>query len=109
MYRGLPRNVHRIMSGSGGGSQSSSTRCGELLGIVPLTTAVLAAVNIGIYIAALAGDYEYMIGSMAISRIGVIYYGRWWTMITSAFAHAGLMHIAFNMMAFFQLGMALVC
>jgi rhomboid protease GluP len=34
----------------------------------------------------------------------VVVYGEWWRIVTSAFLHASLTHIAFNMIALYQLG-----
>jgi rhomboid protease GluP len=34
----------------------------------------------------------------------VVEYGEWWRIVTSAFLHASLTHIAFNMIALYQLG-----
>jgi rhomboid protease GluP len=34
----------------------------------------------------------------------VVVYGRWWTVLSAGWLHAGILHLGFNMMAFRQLG-----
>ncbi len=31
-------------------------------------------------------------------------YGRWWSLLTAGFLHGGILHVGFNMLAFYQLG-----
>lgn len=40
----------------------------------------------------------------ATGAVPVIGYHRFWTLITASFLHGGILHIAFNMMALYQLG-----
>jgi membrane associated rhomboid family serine protease len=66
-------------------------------------TRLLVAVNVIAYL------YEQLAGSdkveMQGGMVGVyVLAGQWWRIFTSAFLHADLMHIAFNMFALYQVG-----
>ncbi len=43
-------------------------------------------------------DSLFMLG--ATGTIPIAGYGRWWTLLTAAYLHGGLLHIVFNMLAF---------
>jgi rhomboid protease GluP len=40
----------------------------------------------------------------ATGAVPIVYYGRWWTLISASFLHGGILHIFFNMAALWQLG-----
>lgn len=40
----------------------------------------------------------------ATGAIPVDSYGRWWTFLTAGFLHGGILHVGFNMLAFYQIG-----
>ncbi|MCX7817357.1 MAG: rhomboid family intramembrane serine protease [Syntrophales bacterium] len=40
----------------------------------------------------------------ATGTIPIIYFGRWWTLITACFLHGGFLHILFNMIALYHMG-----
>jgi rhomboid protease GluP len=70
----------------------------------------LIIINIGAYIweistGALSNNYALLQHGAeygpAVDR------GEWWRLVTAAFLHGGLLHIAFNMFALFQVGMYL--
>ena len=65
-------------------------------------TLTLIAINIIIFV------IDQATGG-SLSRVGALYpqdvqHGAWWQLITSAFLHANLIHIGFNMFALFQAG-----
>jgi rhomboid protease GluP len=70
-------------------------------------TNVLVAINIVVFIwEALTGGWS---SENALLREGALYgplvaQGQWWRIVTAAFLHGGLMHIAFNMFALYQVG-----
>jgi membrane associated rhomboid family serine protease len=66
-------------------------------------TRLLVAVNVIAYL------WENVAGFDAVeTRYGLIaqpvFAGEWWRLFTSAFLHASIMHIAFNMFALYQVG-----
>ena len=68
-----------------------------------MLTRLLIAINVIAYI------WENIAGFDAVeSRYGLyaqpVYAGEWWRLFTSAFLHANITHIAFNMFALYQVG-----
>jgi membrane associated rhomboid family serine protease len=66
-------------------------------------TRLLVAANVLVYI------YEQLAGADKVEMQGgmigaYVVAGQWWRIFTSAFLHADLMHIAFNMFALYQVG-----
>jgi rhomboid protease GluP len=85
---------------------------GAMVGLssTPTITITLIVVNVLIYLAmGIDGAGWFTIGSEAGVRWGADFWmlttsGQWWRLITSAFVHFGLIHIAFNMWALYQAG-----
>ncbi len=40
----------------------------------------------------------------ATGAIPIDTYGRWWSLLTASFLHGGILHVGFNMLAFYQIG-----
>lgn len=40
----------------------------------------------------------------ATGTLPIDHFGRWWTLISASYLHGGVLHLLFNMMAFYQLG-----
>jgi membrane associated rhomboid family serine protease len=92
-HSGKPQGAKRITSG---------VRRGVFEGVGALVTKTLLAVNIVIYVitAAQGAGINDPGGSLYFKWIlfgPAVAQGDWWRLITSAFLHANLLHIAFNM------------
>jgi membrane associated rhomboid family serine protease len=88
----------------------------------PLVSSVLIAVNVAVFVAGTiyeAGEgvrqagFERvagLLGNGGIDRfgfVGGVADGEWWRIVTSGFLHAGLLHLAFNMLALYNIGRVL--
>ncbi len=72
-------------------------------------TQALIALNLAVFIYGLArGDLAVRFGNLALASDGSnqigVGAGQYYRLLTAAFLHAGLLHIAFNMLALFSLG-----
>jgi membrane associated rhomboid family serine protease len=113
---GLRCPDHAAADGSGGSVQRRaqkavrrSTRVGPTDAIV---TKLLVAANVIVYLITVAqSPYSGKLNSPGGSLFNnwalfgpAVDHGDWWRLITSAFLHGGLLHIAFNMLALWWLG-----
>jgi membrane associated rhomboid family serine protease len=101
-HSGKPQGTRRISSG---------VRRGAFEGTGALATKTLIAVNILIYVitAAQGAGLNSPGGSLYLKWIlfgPFVAAGDWWRLITSAFLHASLLHIAFNMYFLWFVGTA---
>ncbi len=75
-------------------------------------TWAIVAINVAVFLvdgALGGGGFSLFGGAGPLAQAGVIYgpavaHGEWWRMITSAFLHYGILHIAFNMYALWLFG-----
>ncbi len=75
-------------------------------------TWAIVAINVVVFLvdgALAGGGFSLFGGAGPLADAGVIYgpavaHGEWWRMITSAFLHYGILHIAFNMYALWLFG-----
>jgi membrane associated rhomboid family serine protease len=72
-------------------------------------TFVLIGINVLFFVAELAtGANGFQVGGSVIDNLALfgpaVDNGDWWRIVTSGFLHAGLIHIAFNMIALYFLG-----
>jgi membrane associated rhomboid family serine protease len=92
--------------------QAPRTRLG---GTQALVTKTLIAINVGIYLIGAVQGGGISDPAASMNRNGSFYertvlfgpfvaHGDWWRLITSAFLHANLLHIAFNMLALWWFG-----
>jgi membrane associated rhomboid family serine protease len=81
------------------------TAFGSTRANVPVVTYVLIAANVVMFILqkAVPGVYEQLV----LWPAGIAGRGEWWRLATSAFLHADVMHILFNMWALWVIGPAL--
>ncbi|MGD9572492.1 MAG: rhomboid family intramembrane serine protease [Thermoleophilia bacterium] len=103
--------------GGAGGPSAATTAARRARSVTrgdaAIATGVLVAVNILVYLAEIAQGVGYSgVEGSQIVRDGAIYGpavadGEWYRMVTGAFLHAGIIHIAFNMYLLWFLGSAL--
>ncbi|MEZ0052652.1 membrane associated rhomboid family serine protease [Mycobacterium sp. MAA66] len=77
------------------------TRFGGQIGVKPVLTYLLIAVNVAMFV--LQHTSEHMQQDLVLWPPGVAQ-GQWYRLVTSAFLHYGLAHIAFNMWALWAVG-----
>jgi membrane associated rhomboid family serine protease len=85
---------------------SLTTRLKVIWEQTPLITKSIVATCTAIYLAALSIGWDNL-GAVCLSADTVVSHLQLWRLITSATFHAGLLHLAFNMMAFFPMGTSL--
>lgn len=73
-------------------------------------TAWLIAVNVVMFLVTVAVGRSLNFQPDVLVRLGANYgpavlSGQWWRLLTSTFLHGGVLHIAFNMWAFFNVGL----
>jgi len=87
-------------SAAGGGN-----RVGDFLSSLPVVTRIILFVNVMIHILIFLTSAS--LGNFSISANLVLNKGEYYRIITAAFVHVGLMHIAMNMSSLLQLGHSL--
>jgi membrane associated rhomboid family serine protease len=101
-------------------SQGQRVYTARSLASRPIVTQLLIAANVAVFVAGLSGGDAMSTGGRfledgglvgeALTRTGELVgvaHGEWWRIVTSGFLHAGLLHLGFNMLALFNLGMML--
>jgi membrane associated rhomboid family serine protease len=101
-HSGKPQGARRVSAGM---------RRGTFEGTGALATKTLIAVNVVIYVitAAQGAGFNSPGGSLYLRWVlfgPLVASGDWWRLITSAFLHASLLHIAFNMYFLWFVGSA---
>ena len=111
-HSGRPQGVSRVAQGA---------RRASFEGTGAVLTKALIAVNVGVFLLQLAGGGTLGTPSGSIFEDGALFIarvsgfgeligladGEWWRLITSAFLHAGIIHLAMNMLALWWFGGAL--
>lgn len=87
-------------------SRSGSTRLNEILSTVPLATLLFTGICLGLYV--YSGILEQPTNEFVLGALPVITKLQLYRIVTAAFFHGGLMHVAMNMFSFFALGSSLV-
>ena len=74
----------------------------------PRVTYALIGINVAVYVLGMilsAGSSDVsLVREYGMWPVGIALGGEWWRLITAAFLHGGLLHIAFNMYVLFLLG-----
>jgi membrane associated rhomboid family serine protease len=111
-HSGRPQGVTRVTQGA---------RRASFEGTGALLTKALIAVNVGVFLLQLAGGGTLGSPSGSVFEDGALFIarvsgfgdligladGEWWRLITSAFLHGGIIHLALNMLALWWFGGAL--
>ena len=70
-------------------------------------TMVLMASNVVIFAICMFGNYDTLLFELSFKSEFSMFLNEPWTIVTSMFMHAGIMHLAFNMIFLFAIGMPL--
>ena len=82
-------------------------RQGMVAATRPVVTFVLIGINVAAFLLQLAVGIDKSSTNWGMYPAGIAANGNWWTLLTSAFLHGSILHIAFNMYVLFALGPAL--
>ncbi|MDO8307594.1 MAG: rhomboid family intramembrane serine protease [Actinomycetota bacterium] len=70
----------------------------------PVVTYSLIGITAAIYLAQMAIGVNAVAGDYGMWPVGIAVNGEWWRLVSAAFLHGSLLHIAFNMYVLFALG-----
>jgi len=73
----------------------------------PVITQIIIVACIALFIFSYGANKNEIISNFGLNPILVQYYGEYYRLITSMFLHVNIMHIAFNMLALWQVGLVL--
>jgi rhomboid protease GluP len=101
--------VHEFISES---EWNQHRKFNELVAATPLAwvTVALIVINVGVFLGMLIGGVSPLNPTTEnLLAWGANYgpltlHGQWWRLVTAAFAHAGLLHLGFNMYCLFRVG-----
>jgi membrane associated rhomboid family serine protease len=79
---------------------------GAVHGDPVLVTKILIAANVALFVLQYATN-DRLTSRFAMQGFAVAVDGEWWRLVTSAFLHTGLTHLAFNMLALWFVGSAI--
>jgi rhomboid protease GluP len=75
--------------------------------VVTLLSSGAGALGMGGFLSALSPSSQVLFVFGASGSVPVFTYGRWWTVLSAGWLHAGLLHIAMNMYWVWQMGPAI--
>jgi membrane associated rhomboid family serine protease len=73
----------------------------------PVITQIIIVACVALFIFSYGANKNEIISNFGLNPILVQYYGEYYRLITSMFLHVNIMHIAFNMLALWQVGLVL--
>ncbi len=89
-------------------TRQATTLAGGAIPSRPVVTQSLIGINVVVFalgsLIALSGEGNTLIANFGMWPLGIAIEGEWWRLITSAFLHGGLLHIAFNMYVLYVIG-----
>ena len=86
------------------GSRTPLTPMGGSLVKRATVTQVLIGINVAVFLLGLLFDSALLAADYGMQPATIALQGEWWRLLTAAFLHAGLLHIAFNMYVLCSLG-----
>lgn len=94
------------MPGQNESPSNQQTRLQELLQSIPFVTLCTIIVCVCCFLLTTATSAP--LGQFTIAAFPVVFEGEWFRIISSAFLHASVMHIAMNMFSLYAMGSSLV-
>ncbi len=73
----------------------------------PVLTQIIIGICVALFVFSFGANKNEIITSFGLNPILVQYYGEYFRLVTSMFLHLNFMHIAFNMLALWQVGLVL--
>jgi membrane associated rhomboid family serine protease len=73
----------------------------------PVITQLIVGICVALFVLSFGTNQNEMFSNFGLNPILVQYYGEYYRLITSMFLHVNFMHIAFNMLALWQVGLVL--
>lgn len=99
------RNLRDILQGNSAGGTWSATRVLIAVNLVLFGLMVLQGMRGGLNLSSLLNPNAYLLIHAGAQYWPLVFTeGQWWRCITYAFAHGGLIHLAFNMIVLYQVG-----
>lgn len=83
-------------------SGGTNDRLQEYIGSIPLVTKTLVVINLAIHAVVFVTDFPQH--ALAINPVLVLASGEYYRLVSSAFVHGGILHIAMNMSSLLALG-----
>lgn len=96
-----------VASGAVGVRTARTVAGGRVVTGRPVVTYSLIGITVGVFLVQLARGIDVLAIDFGMWPAGIVAYGEWWRLFTSAFLHGSFLHIAFNMLVLFMLGPAL--
>ncbi|MHB0935871.1 MAG: rhomboid family intramembrane serine protease [Armatimonadota bacterium] len=116
LFSGLPEDAPRIDPAQALRSTLESRQASIKEGprILPIVTYGLIAVCAVLFLLMVLGQKPFNLNFSSLTALNwgalfapLVHAGQWWRLITAGFLHGGVIHLAFNMLALYNLGIVL--